>query len=64
MEGKFKLDDKFVKKGTRDSVVMCVERINYRFGQEPAYEMKPFGRCGNRQIIGEEALIELYDKIN
>lgn len=64
MESKFKLDDKFVKKGTCDSVVMCIERINYRFGQEPTYDMKPFKSCGNRQTISEDALIELYNKID
>ena len=64
MESKFKLNDKFVKKYTRDSVMLCVERIYYNFGQKPTYELKPFNRCGNRQFIGEEALIELYNKID
>ena len=64
MESKFKLNDKFVKKHTRDSVMLCVERINYHFGQEPTYELKPFGCCGNRQSIGEKALTKLYNKID
>lgn len=63
MESKFKLNDKFVKKGTRDSVVMYIERINYHFGQEPTYDMKPFGCGDNSQTISEETLIELYNKI-
>lgn len=63
MESKFKVGDKFVKKGTRDSAVMCIERINYHFGQEPTYDMEPFIYCGNRQTISEETLIELYNKI-
>lgn len=63
MESKFKLGDKFVKKGTRDSAVMCIERINHRFGQEPTYDMKPFSCCGNRQTISEETLLELYNTL-
>lgn len=64
MENKFELGDRFVKKDTRNSVVLCIERINYRFGQEPTYELKPFGCCGNRQNISESSLIELYNKID
>lgn len=63
MESKFKLGDKFVKKKARDSTVMCIERINYRFGQEPTYDMKPFSCCGNRQTISEETLLKLYNTL-
>ena len=64
MESKFNIDDKFVRKGTRDSTILCIERINHRFGQKPTYELKPVGCCGNRQTIGEDSLIALYNKID
>lgn len=63
MESKFNLGDKFVRKGTRDSSVICIERIFHHFGQEPTYEIKLFGRSGNRQFIVEKDLEELYSKI-
>lgn len=64
MESRFEIGDRLVRKGSRDSAVMCIERIYYRFGMEPTYELKPIGSCGGRQMLGEEALMELYIKID
>ena len=64
MENKFEVGDKVVKKGSRDSAVMVIVRIHYRFGLEPTYEIKPLISSGGRQMIGEEALVELYNKVN
>ena len=41
--------------------------INYEISydaNEPIYKLKPIRLCGDDVILGEEALIELYDKVN
>ena len=63
MESKFKLGDRFIKKRTRDTIPLEIYKINYG-PIEPAYQLKPIRLCGNDVILGEEALIELYNKIN
>ena len=60
----FEIGDRFVKKNTRDSTVLEIQRINHRFGFPPSYDMKPITSCGGRMTIDEETLIELYTKIN
>ena len=50
MENKFKLGDVFTKKHTRDTI--------------PIEIYEPIRLCGDDVILGEEALIELYNKIN
>ena len=64
MEGKFKIGDKFVRKLTRDSFVMRIESVSHNIGQEPTYELKPIYGYGKEQMIGEEALEELYYKVD
>lgn len=64
MESKFKIGDRFVIKGSRDSMVIEIERIFHHFGQKPTYELKTVPRCGNRHILGEDSLSELYIKVN
>lgn len=59
----FHIGDKLYKKNTRDYPVMIIENIYHRNGLETEYEIKPMLFCGQSQIIGEEALIELYNKI-
>ena len=59
----FHIGDKLHKKNTRDYPVMIIENIYHRDGLETEYEIKPMLFCGQSQIIGEEALIELYNKI-
>lgn len=60
---KFNIGDKLHRKNTRDYPVMIIENIYYRDGLETEYEIKPILFCGQSQVIGEEALIELYNKI-
>jgi len=63
MESKFKIGDMFTKKHTRDTVPLEIYEINYT-PIEPVYKLKPIRFCGDDVILGEEALDELYNKIN
>lgn len=63
MESKFKLGDVFTKKHTRDTIPIEMCEIFYSVN-EPIYKLKPIKLCGDDVILGEEALIELYNKIN
>lgn len=62
MESKFKLGDMFTKKYTRDTIPLEIYEINYS-PIEPVYKLKPIKLCGNDVILGEEALIGLYNLI-
>ena len=62
-QGKFKLGDVFTKKHTRDTIPIEIYEISYD-AIEPIYKLKPIRLCGDDVILGEEALIELYNKIN
>ena len=62
-ENKFKIGDIFTKKYTRDTVPLETYEINHA-PIEPVYKLKPIRFCGDDVILGEEALIELYNKIN
>lgn len=64
MESKFKLGDVFTKKHTRDTIPIEIYEISYYNAIEPTYKLKPIRLCGDDIILGEEALIELYNKIN
>lgn len=59
MEAIYKLGDRFARKNTRDNVALEVVRIYH----EPVYELKPIALCGECKIIGQEALIELYNQV-
>lgn len=61
-DNKFKLGDMFTKKHTRDTIPLEIYEINYS-PIEPVYKLKPITSCGDDVILGEEALIELYKKI-
>ena len=61
-EAKFKVGDKFSRKHMRDDIPVKVVEIAYEF--EPVYTLKKVWVCGNDVVLGEEALMELYDKIN
>lgn len=63
MKSKFEIGDTFTKKHTRDSMPLKIYEINYE-SIEPVYKLKPIRLCGNDVILGEKALIELYNKIN
>ena len=63
MESKFKIGDIFHKKYTRDTIPLEIYEIVYT-PIEPVYKLKPIRLCGDDVILGEEALIELYNKIN
>ena len=63
MKKMFKLGDRFTKKYTRDTIPLEIYEINYS-PTEPVYKLKPIRLCGDDVILGEEALIELYNKIN
>ena len=52
----------FTKKNTRDTIPLEIYEINYS-PIEPVYKLKPIRLCGNDVILGEEALIESYNKI-
>ena len=55
--------DRFVRKNTRDSEVYEVCRIESSFSQvENVYELMSV-KLHNRMTIGEEALLELYNKL-
>ena len=53
----------FTKKYTRDTIPLEIYEITYNL-IEPVYKLKPIRLCGDDVILGEEALIELYNKIN
>ena len=63
MTSKFKLGDKFTKKHTRDKITLEICEIKHSL-IETVYQLKPIMLCGDNVILGEEALIELYNKIN
>lgn len=63
MESQFKLGDVFTKKHTRDTILVEIYEISYN-AIEPIYKLKPIRLCGDDVILGEEALIKLYNKIN
>ena len=62
-DSKFKIGDTFTKKHTRDTTPLEIYEINYS-PIEPVYKLKPIRLCGDDVILGEEALTELYNKIN
>ena len=62
MENKFKLGDVFTEKHTRDTIPIEIYDISYN-AIEPIYKLKPISLCGGEIILGEEALIDLYNKI-
>ena len=62
IQAKFKLGDVFTKKHTRDTIPIEIYDISYN-GIETIYKLKPIRLCGDDVILGEEALIELYNKI-
>ena len=63
MESKFKIGDRFTKKYTRDTIPLEIYEINYT-SIEPVYNLNPIRLCGDNVILGEESLIESYNKIN
>lgn len=63
MESKFKLGDRFTKRFTRDTIPLEIVEVNYSV-IEPIYRLKPIRLCGNDVTLGQDALIELYNKIN
>lgn len=63
MESKFKIGDRFTQKYSRDTIPLEIYEINYN-PIEPVYKLKPIRLGGDAVILGEEALIELYNKIN
>ena len=60
MESKFKLGDVFTEKHTRNTIPIEIYEISYN-AIEPVYKLKPIKLCGDDVILGEEALIELYN---
>ena len=62
MAAKFNLGDRFSRKFTRDMIPLEVYEISYGI-IEPTYKLKPIRGCGDEIVLGEEALIELYNKI-
>lgn len=64
MNSEFKLGDIFQQKYSRDTVPIKVVSIAYRNGLiEPEYTLKPIKYNGDKIILGESALKELYIKI-
>lgn len=63
MESKFKLGEMFTKKYARDTIPLEIYEIIYS-PIEPVYRLKPIRLCDYNVILGEEALIEFYNKIN
>ena len=63
VESKFRLGDRFTQKYSRDTIPLEIYEINYT-PIEPVYCLRPIRLGGNDVILGEEALIELYNKIN
>jgi hypothetical protein len=63
VESKFKLGDRFTQKYTRDTIPLEIYEINHT-PIEPVYKLNPIRLGGDDVILGEDALIELYNKIN
>lgn len=63
MKSKFKIGDKFTRKLTRDTIPLEIYSITYG-SIEPEYSLKPIRLCAGDIVLGEEALIESYNKIN
>ena len=63
VESKFKIGDMFTKKYTRDAIALEIYKIYYT-PTEPVYKLKPIRLCGDDVILGEEVLIETFNKIN
>lgn len=63
MESKFKIGDIFTKKYTRDTIPLEIYEINYT-PIEAVYKLRPIRLCGDDVIFGEEALEELYHKVD
>ena len=63
MVSKFKLGDMFTKKYTLDTIPLEIYEITYIL-IESVYKLKAITLWGDNVILGEEALIELYNKIN
>lgn len=62
MTSKFNIGDRFTKKFTRDTIPLEIYDISYG-PIEPEYSLRPIKLCGDDVILGEEALVELYNKI-
>jgi len=58
---KFDINDAFVLKGTKDAPIFHVNVIKYTT-PEPTYKIK--NKFGMEIELGEEALIELYNRVN
>ena len=63
MKSKFQVGDTFTKKHSRDTIPLEVSEITYN-AVEAEYRLKPIRLCGDDVILGEDALTELYSKIN
>ena len=64
MNSEFKLGDIFHRKYSCDTVPMKIISIVYRNGLiEPEYTLEPIRYNGDKIILGESALKELYCKI-
>ena len=61
MTSKFRLGDRFVHKNTRDMIPLEIYSIRYEF--EPIYSLRPIRLYGSDITLGEEALVELYIKL-
>ena len=59
---KFKIGDMFTRKNTRDEIPLEITSIHQEY--EPIYTLTPIRLCGDELVLGEEALIALYNKIN
>ena len=60
---KFKLGDRFVKKGTRDTIPLTIVGISFQEFNEPVYKLSKITFSTDPCYIGEEALEEIYRKI-
>ena len=63
VESKFKIGNIFTKKYTRDTIPLEIYEINY-YPIELVYKLKPIRLCGDDVILGEEALLKFFNKIN
>ena len=59
---KFKIGDMFTRNGTRDEIPLEITSIHQEY--EPIYTLTPIRLCGDELVLGEDALIALYNKIN
>lgn len=59
---RFNLGDRFSRKYTRDEIPLEITSIHQEY--EPIYTLTPIRLCGDELVLGEEALIALYNKIN